>query len=96
MVENLETTEVRINRITRVRIRTCSGPYSVRMRGNTDQSNSEYGHFSRSVIFVKITNLANVLTNFIEVDALGTKVAFKVFMVIFERLWEMPPYIFTV
>ena len=25
-----------------------SGPYSARMRENTDQSNSEYGHFSRS------------------------------------------------
>ena len=23
-------------------------PYSVRMRGNTDQKNSKYGHFSRS------------------------------------------------
>ena len=26
-----------------------SGAYSVRMRGNADQNNSEYGHFSRSV-----------------------------------------------
>ena len=25
-----------------------SGPYSVRMRGNADQNNSKYGHFSRS------------------------------------------------
>ena len=25
-------------------------PYSVRMRENTDQKNSEYGHFSRSEI----------------------------------------------
>ena len=25
-----------------------SGPYSVRMQKNTDQKNSEYGHFSRS------------------------------------------------
>ena len=37
------------------RIRTEYGeiqsisPYSVRMRANTDQKNSEYGHFSRSV-----------------------------------------------
>ena len=37
------------------RIRTESGeilhisPYLVRMRENTDQNNSEYGHFSRSV-----------------------------------------------
>ena len=31
-----------------VRIRSFSGPYSVRMRENADQKNSEYGHFSRS------------------------------------------------
>ena len=31
-----------------VRIRSFSGPYSVRKRENTDQKNSEYGHFSRS------------------------------------------------
>ena len=30
------------------RIRIYSGPYSVRMRENTDQNKSEYGHFSRS------------------------------------------------
>ena len=36
-----------------VRIQSYSGPYfpvfSVRMRENMDQNNSEYGHFSRSV-----------------------------------------------
>ena len=26
----------------------CVSPYSVRMRGNTHQNNSDYGHFSRS------------------------------------------------
>ena len=31
-----------------VRIRSFSGPYSVRMRENANQKNSEYGHFSRS------------------------------------------------
>ena len=31
-----------------VRFRSSSGPYSVRMRENTDQKNSEYGHFSYS------------------------------------------------
>ena len=31
-----------------VRIVSYSGPYSVRMRENTDQNNSEYGHFSRN------------------------------------------------
>ena len=32
-------------------------PYSVRMRENTDQNNSEYGHFSRSVCLAKIYKL---------------------------------------
>ena len=32
-----------------VRIMSYSGPYSVRMRDNADQNNSEYGHFLRSV-----------------------------------------------
>ena len=32
-----------------VRIRGYSGAYSVRMQENTDQNNSEYGHFSHSV-----------------------------------------------
>ena len=31
-----------------VRIRSISGLYSVRMRENTDQDNSDYGHFSRN------------------------------------------------
>ena len=31
-----------------VRFRSFSGPYSVRMRENTDQKNAEYGHFSCS------------------------------------------------
>ena len=31
-----------------VRIVGYSGPCSVRMRENTDQNNSEYGHFSRN------------------------------------------------
>ena len=30
-------------------IRNYSGPHSIRMRQNTDQNNSEYGHFSWSV-----------------------------------------------
>ena len=32
-----------------VPIRNYSGPYSVRIRGNTDQNNSEFRHFSPSV-----------------------------------------------
>ena len=40
-----------------VRIRSYSGPYfpapyAVRMRENSDQNNSEYGHFLRNVIYV--------------------------------------------
>ena len=35
--------------VKRVRISSCSGPYSVRMRKNTDQNNSEYGNSSRSI-----------------------------------------------
>ena len=31
-----------------VRIRSYSGPYAVRMQENTDENNSEYGHFLRS------------------------------------------------
>ena len=31
-----------------VRIWSYSGPHSVRMRGNTDQNNCEYRHFSRN------------------------------------------------
>ena len=31
-----------------VHIRCYSGPYSVRLRENTDQNNSEHGHFLRS------------------------------------------------
>ena len=36
------------HRVKSVRIRSYSGPYSVQMRENTDENNSEYGHFSRS------------------------------------------------
>ena len=31
-----------------IHIRSYSGPYSVRMRGNEEQNNFEYEHFSRS------------------------------------------------
>ena len=34
--------------VKNVRIRSFSGPYSVRMRKNMDQKNSEYRHLSRS------------------------------------------------
>ena len=35
-----------------VRIRSYSGPYSLSMPENTDQNNSKYGHFSRSVFLL--------------------------------------------
>ena len=37
-----------IDSVKNVRIRSYSDPHSIRMRKNTDQNNSEYGHFSRS------------------------------------------------
>ena len=37
-------------------LREVFSPYSVRMRENTDQKNSEYGHFSQSESFVKISH----------------------------------------
>ena len=37
-----------IDCVKNVLIRSYSDPYSSRMRENTDQNNSEYGHFSRS------------------------------------------------
>ena len=44
------------------------------------------------VRIVNITVLANLLIKFIRVDALGTRVAFKVFKVAFED-YEKCPYI---
>ena len=40
--------------VKNVRIRSYSGPFSVRMRENTDQNSSEYGHFLRSDWFLFI------------------------------------------
>ena len=39
------------NYVKNVRIRSYSGPHSVRMQEITDQNYSEYGHFLRSSIF---------------------------------------------
>ena len=38
-----------LHHVKSVRIRSYSGPYSVRMKKNTGQNNSEYGHFARNV-----------------------------------------------
>ena len=42
---------------THFRIRSYSGTYSVLMRENTDQNNSEYGHFLRSAALTKSMNM---------------------------------------
>ena len=39
-------------------------PYSVRMRENADQKNSEYGHFSCSVTVIKLLNFWHFLNTF--------------------------------
>ena len=38
--------------VKKVRARSYSGPYSVRMQENTDQNNFECEHFSRSAYFI--------------------------------------------
>ena len=38
-----------LHHVKSVRIRSYSGPYSVRMKKNTGQNNSDYGHFARNV-----------------------------------------------
>ena len=40
--------------IERYRETPSISPYSVRMRENTDQTNFEYGHFSRSVSYLRL------------------------------------------
>ena len=47
-------------------------PYSVRMQENTDQKNSEYGHFSCIVSVLKILNFENIFET--EVIVLFSKV----------------------
>ena len=39
-----------------VHVWSSFGPYSVRIRKNTDQKNSDYGHFSRSACFSRLEN----------------------------------------
>ena len=51
-----------IHCVKSVRIRSFSGQYSIRMRENTDQRNSEYEHFSRS------DKLSEILVNFAETN----------------------------
>ena len=45
----LAASELLIEWFSEVLFGVFSAPYTVRMRENTDQKNSEYGHFSRSV-----------------------------------------------
>ena len=48
-----------------VRIRSYSGPYSVRMWENANQNNSEYGHFSCSAYICRLV----ALTHFPRINA---------------------------
>ena len=41
-------------------------PYSVRMRGNTDQNNSAYGHFSRNDRFITILKESEIKSEYSE------------------------------
>ena len=47
--ENIEYFDHIYRCVKSVRIRNYCGWYTVRMRENADQNNSEYGHFSRSI-----------------------------------------------
>ena len=51
IIENTSSSN-HIHCVKSVRIRRYSGPYSVQMRKDTDQNNSEYGHFSRGDYYV--------------------------------------------
>ena len=47
----------------RLNMESCSvSPYSVRMRENTDQKNSEYGHYARSVNHVLNNPIFHTIT----------------------------------
>ena len=61
-----------LHSVKSVRIRSYSGPYFpafgrnteryfVRMRENTDQNNSEYGHFLRSADLIRQTQQHNLI-----------------------------------
>ena len=43
-----------------------SDPYSVQMRENTDENNSEYGHFSRSKLVKREAGHSNWTTSNVE------------------------------
>ena len=44
-------------------IQSFSGPYSMKILENTDQENSEYGHFSRSVMLQKLNSKSELFKN---------------------------------
>ena len=44
-----------------VSIQSYSGPYSVQMRENTPQNNSDYGYFLRSELFLKVFEFSTLL-----------------------------------
>ena len=55
-----------------VRIWSYSGPYSVQIRENTNQNNSEYGHFSRSERLGYISNRQGLNYGLAEVQLFPT------------------------
>ena len=56
LVDTFDVTSL-LHRVKSVRVRSYSGPYFPAIGLNTDQNNTEYGHFLRSVGFVSNINL---------------------------------------
>ena len=61
LIHSILTVRVFLSVELLLREKSFSGPYSVGMRENTDQKNSEYGHFSRSVRLTE-NHFQNLLT----------------------------------
>ena len=64
--------------VKNVRIRSYSDPYSVRMRENTDQNSSEYGHFLRSNWFLFIITSKQIWQKKMTEEIQGFAVAFSI------------------
>ena len=65
----------------RVRIRCFSGPFSVRMRENTDQKNSEHGLFLRSVYYL----ISSIILSFDYNIVVRLTFKEKIVLVVYER-----------
>ena len=53
--------KVNLHCVKSVRIRSCSGSYSVKIRENTNRNNSEYGQFLHSAICPYLANKQEAL-----------------------------------